>query len=204
MPYIGTAVLIIDIAIVAYFCYYKQYFKNCVGLLRIGIKYIKENPMLIFLSIIFFVIWVLVIFFEVLALLFIYSIDSNSPQPGSTAPYTFAYFVNINNVGFVKTLLVFTLIHFVWTLLLLHSIIKYLTMASASYWICNVKCNFKNALYSLLKFHLGSVIKGSILNIIPGKIVNLSYMFLPRANSVYCRCCYCPYLSQCFRHKNFK
>lgn len=42
-------------------------------------------------------------------------------------------------------------------------------MAAGTFWILEIKNNFKNALFTLFRFHIGTVIFGSITNVILGK-----------------------------------
>ena len=155
------------------------------------------------MSVATFFLFIIIFIFEILTLLFLYAIDSNPPAENSNQPYSFAYFTAIGNAIYVKILLVFAAIHFVWTILILFEIVDYLAMSSAAFWICNVKHNFKNGLYSLLKFHLGSVIKGAVLNNTIGLFVKLSYLCVPGRKDICCRCCRCPGLKQCYKGRCF-
>lgn len=65
---------------------------------------------------------------------------------------------------------------------------EYICMGAGAFWILNVKHNFKNALYTLLKFHLGTVIYGSLANAFYGKFVGFLYFLMPRKNHRLCCC----------------
>lgn len=175
--------------------YYRNFIWKSLNLLNKGAEYIRSNRSLIFLSLVFFLIWVVVFVLEVVALIFIYSMDTasvSSKDPPELKPeYTFAYFTGIKNTILIKILLVLTLVHYVWTNLILYNMGEYISMAAGSFWILNVRNNFKNALYTLLKFHLGTVVYGSIANAFYGKLVGLLYFLMPRRNGMLC-CCLLP------------
>lgn len=77
---------------------------------------------------------------------------------------------------------------------------QYICMAASTYWILDVKNNFKNSLFTLLQFHLGSVIFGSLASTILGKLTTFLYLFMPHANgSLLCFCCDCSALNSCYR-----
>lgn len=66
-------------------------------------------------------------------------------------------------------LLIIAIVHYFWTNFILYSIGEYICMAAGTFWILEIKNNFKNALFTLFRFHIGTVIFGSIANVFLGK-----------------------------------
>jgi hypothetical protein len=52
-------------------------------------------------------------------------------------------------------------------------------MSAGAFWVLGIQHNFKNALFSLLRFHLGTVIYGSLVNPILGLISGFFYLIIP-------------------------
>lgn len=191
MPYIGICLMTITVIFGGYIAYYRAYITESLNLLNIGANYIRSNRSLIFLSLVFFVVWAAIFFLEIIALLFIYSMDTasiSSDDPVKPA-YTFAYFTGIQNTIVIKILMILAIVHYLWTNLILYSMGQYISMAAGSFWTLGVKNNFKNSLYTLLKFHLGTVVHGSLVNIVLGKLTSFLYFLMPRSNHWLC-CCY--------------
>lgn len=139
MPYIGIVVLAIAACFIAYMVYYRGYIKESLGLLNKGAQYIRSNRSLIFLSLVFFLLWAIIFILEIIALLFIYSMDtaSISPDDPNRPSYTFAYFTGIQNTVVVKILMILAILHYLWTNLILYSMGEYICMAAGSFWILN-------------------------------------------------------------------
>lgn len=78
MPYVGIIVLVIALCFIAFMIYYREYVLESLKLLNKGAEYIRSNRSLIFLSLVFFLIWVIIFLLEVIALIFIYSMDTAS------------------------------------------------------------------------------------------------------------------------------
>jgi hypothetical protein len=76
-------------------------------------------------------------------------------------------------------MLILTIIHYIWTNLILYQCGEYISMSAGAFWVLGIQHNFKNALFSLLRFHLGTVIYGSLVNPILGLISGFFYLIIP-------------------------
>lgn len=176
MPYLGIGALLYAVFfVVSIFCRY-GYLTSSLDLVNHGAIYIRENRGLIFISLGLFILWLTALAIEATFVVFIYSIDSDNL---AVKQYKFPYLLTIQNNLFVKFLVFVSLVHFAWTMLIINSIGEYLCMGSGTFWILNLKHNFKNSLYTMLRFHMGSVIYGSLVDPFFGKISDLLYFFMP-------------------------
>lgn len=83
---------------------------------------------------------------------------------------------------------------------------EYVCMAASNFWILDVNHNFKNSLFSLLRFHMGNIIYGSLANTFLGKITDILYIFMPNKAGGYCGCScgnWFSRLGKCYRNNCF-
>lgn len=168
-------------------------------LMNIAARYIRDNKALIVLSIVIFAIWTGLLVLQVAFLIYIYSIDAKS-IPVST--YIFPYGVGKGDSWVVKTLLWLSLIHYIWTNFILYHCGKYICRAASSNWIMHVPNNFKSALFTLVNFHMGSVLMGSAMVTLLSWLSSLLYFIMPDSRDRSC-CCTWPRLSQFYQSDLF-
>lgn len=92
--------------------------------------------------------------------------------------------------------------HFIWTNIILYHCGKYVCRAASSNWIMHVPNNFKNGLFTLFQFHIGSVLMGSALITFLSPISSLLYLIMPDAKQRAC-CCTWPRFAQFYRSEVF-
>ena len=148
-----------------------------------------------------FIVWAFVFALELVVFLSIFAINEGQQSKGEKNG--FAFFTSINNNGFVKFLLVLNVFHYIWTNLLIYHTSKYLTKGMASNWVLRMESPFKLAVYSMVRFHTGTVIYGSIVLPFLSWITDFLYFIMPTHNGKVC-CCTCNCLVSFYQGDCFK
>ena len=111
--------------------------------------------------------------------------------------------MNENYDKLVDVLFVLALIHYIWTCLVIQHLGKYVAIVGASNWIMHTPRHFKNALFTLCKYHLGTAFLGSVMITMLSWLAELFYFFIPDyENNILC--CKCPTWNRIYRTRFFE
>ena len=199
-PIFGYILIVFAVLLVLYIVAHRKYLMRGLELVNISANYIRNNKSIIFISLVLFTFWIALLVCEVLIITFIYAVDAGTnPSP----QYTFPYDTQKSDSLLVNILLWVALAHYIWTNIIFYHCGKYVCRAASSNWIMHVPHNFKNGLFTLFKFHIGSVLLGSALVTFFSWISSFLYFIMPDAKDRAC-CCVWPRLGRFYRTKLFK
>ena len=147
-----------------------------------------------------FCLWVALLLVEIVLLTFIYSIDSTTVSPSK---YEFAYDKGKDSSFIVKFLLWLSVSHYIWTNIILYHCGKYVCRAASSNWVMHIPHHFKNGLFTLFRFHMGSIIMGSALITLFTWLSSILYLIMPDSRHRTCCCGRWPRLAQFYKSDLF-
>ena len=102
----------------------------------------------------------------------------------------------------VQILLYLAVFHYIWTNIIIYHCGKYVCRAASSNWIMHVPNHFKNGLFTLFRFHIGSVVMGSAFITLFAWVSSLLYFIMPDAKHRAC-CGKWPKFSQFYKTNLF-
>lgn len=185
-PIVGILMIIVGLVLLVYTVYDRKKIRKSIALLNMGTLYIKDNCPLIFISVGSFFTWAIVFALELVIFLSIYSI--NEGEKTEEEKNSFAFLTSIQNNLFVNILLVLTVIHYLWTNFIIYHMNKYLSKALATNWVLRIKNPFKLAVYTMLRFHMGTIIHGAAILPFFSWISDLLFFMMPGPKGRVCCC----------------